>query len=116
MLTTESPTHPKGALQAHPATAYFVLAFAISWTGALVIAAPSLLRHTPVPRFSGILMFPAMLLGPLLGGILMTRVLDGKPGLRELLKSLVCWNIGIRWYCVLLLPPVLVLLVLSILT
>jgi len=41
-------------LLSHPVIAYFFLTFAISWLGALAVAAPYLLRHEPLPRITGI--------------------------------------------------------------
>lgn len=102
-------------LQRYPATAYFLLTFTISWVGALTIAAPSLIRGTPMPRLSGILIFPAMLLGPLAGGLVMTRAVDGPPGIRALVKRLIHWRVLPGWYAALLIPPLLILLVLNVL-
>lgn len=106
---------PASILQRYPVTAYFLLTLAISWAGALAIAAPSLIRGAPMPRLSGILIFPAMLLGPLISGLLMTRAVDGPLGIRALVKRLIHWRVSPRWYAVLLLPPLLILLVLNVL-
>jgi len=95
-----------------PITSYFLLTFAISWTAAFVVVAPKLLRGEPVPKFSGILMFPAMLIGPVVSGILMTRLSDGAAGMRKLFSSITRVRVGLGWYGVLLLPPVVVLAVL----
>jgi len=95
-----------------PAAAYFVLTFAISWSCALAVAAPHLLHHEPLPRLTGILMFPAMLLGPCVSSLALTFSFHGKPGLRDLFAGMTRWQVSPRWYALLLLPPVLVLLVL----
>jgi uncharacterized protein len=95
-----------------PLTSYFVFTFVISWSAAFTIVAPRLLHAEPIPKFSGILMFPAMLLGPVASGVLMTRLLDGPAGIRKLFSSIVRMRVGIGWYSVLLLPPAAVLAVL----
>jgi len=95
-----------------PLTSYFVFTFAISWSAAFAIVAPRLLHGEPIPKFSGILMFPAMLLGPVASGVFMTRLLDGPVGIRKLFSSIVRMRVGIGWYSVLLLPPAAVLAVL----
>jgi membrane protease YdiL (CAAX protease family) len=96
----------------HPVVAYFALTFTISWIAALAVAAPHLIRHEPLPTITGILMFPAMLLGPSISGILLTRIIDGSSGLRDLFSRMFLVRLPARWYAMLLVPPVLVLSVL----
>ena len=104
----------------HPLLSYFVLAFAISWGAVLtviVVGHGSILAtkeqfETLIP-FVGL----ANLLGPSVAGPLLTGLLYGKAGFRDLLASLTRWRVGARWYAVALLTaPLLyaaILLVLS---
>jgi uncharacterized protein len=96
----------------HPAAAYFAVAFGLSWSSALAVAAPHLLRHHSVPRFAGLMMFPAMLIGPCLGGIALTWIVDGRAGLRDLFSRMLRLRFPMRWFWALLLPPGLMLPVL----
>lgn len=93
----------------HAVAAYFVLTFGISWMGALAVAAPHLLRHEELPKLTGILMFPAMLLGPSFSGIFLAGWLDGRDGLKELFSRMVWGRVAGRWFLPLVVPPVLVL-------
>jgi len=108
-MSSDRQRKPGSFLRSHCVAAYFLLAFTISWLGALAVAAPHLLRHEPLPKITGVLMFPAMLLGPSLSGIFLTATVAGKNGLRDLLSRLLRARIPARWYAPLLIPPVLVL-------
>lgn len=99
----------------YPVASYFAATFAISWLGAFAVAAPHFVRHEPLPRMTGILMFPAMLIGPSLSGIVLKRIVDGKRGLRELFVAMFRAPASASWYGALLVPPFLVLTVLLLL-
>jgi membrane protease YdiL (CAAX protease family) len=104
---------PENFVKRHPVTIYFALTFAVSWLGAFAVAAPRLLRGEAIPKFAGLMMFPAMLLGPSAVGILLTRLVDGPTGLRDLFSRMRRVRVPLRWYAALLIPPVFVLTVLS---
>ena len=99
-------------LRRHPALSYFLLTFAVSWFAAFLVAAPNFLRGEPVPKFAGLMMFPAMLLGPSFAGILFTRLIGGSVGLRDLFSRMFRVRIPGRWYAALLIPTAFVLAVL----
>jgi uncharacterized protein len=118
-MTTPDETAPltsSSLLARHPALVYFLATFAISWVGALLLVAPQLLHGEPIPKFTGLMMFPMMLLGPSVSGIFLTGFFDGRAGLREFLSRLSPSRISARWLTVLLIPPICVLAVLFALT
>jgi uncharacterized protein len=96
----------------HSVLAYFLLTFGISWLGALAVAAPGIIRGYGVSKTTGIVMFPAMLLGPSVSGIALTCATDGREGLRDLFAWVRRVRFGARWYTALIIPPVLVLAIL----
>jgi membrane protease YdiL (CAAX protease family) len=57
-------------------------------------------------------MFPVMLVGPCISGIVLTSILEGARGLRRLFAQMSLSSFPARWYAALLVPPVLILTVL----
>ncbi len=110
-MPAQSPNvlEPRSWLRRHPAACYFGLTFCLSWLAAFLVAAPRLLRGQPLPNLTGILMFPAMLVGPSLSGILLTRFYDGPAGLCDLFSRMCRFRFPPRWYAALLIPPAFVL-------
>ena len=109
MKQQTSPMQRDTFLRRRPVGSYFALTFAVSGIGALLVAAPHLLRGQPLPKLTGILMFPAMLLGPSVVGIVLTRLVDGPTGLGDLFSRMHLVRFPLRWYAALLIPPLLVL-------
>lgn len=102
-----------GLIKRRPALCYFILTFFISWTGAFIVVASKVINGITIPRLDGILMFPVMLLGPPSASIILTRIIDGKQGVRNMLSRMGIWKVSFRWYLlILLLPPTLILIAL----
>jgi membrane protease YdiL (CAAX protease family) len=113
-MTSRQPENGNAGtfVRRHPVVAYFALTYAISWSGAFLVVAPRVLRHQAIPKIDGIIMFPVMLVGPVFSGILLTRIVDGASGLRDLFSRVRRVQLPVRWYVALLIPPSLILSVL----
>ena len=95
-------------IRRYPVVSYVAVAFGIAWGGVALVAD----RFGP----SLVVMFIPMAAGPTTASLILTGVLDGKQGYRELLARLARWRVAPRWYAVaLLLNPLVTLLVLGIL-
>lgn len=107
-------TLSSAVVKRRPVLAFYLLVFAISWGGILMLVAPG---GIPGPPEQVERLFPfalvALFAGPGIAGVLMTALVAGRPGLRDLLWRLLRWRVSARWYAVaLLLGPVLVAAVL----
>jgi membrane protease YdiL (CAAX protease family) len=97
-----------------PVLIYFALAFGISWGGGLFVLGPSRIPTTLEHLMTiGPLMYVAMLAGPSVAGLLMTSLVSGRAGLRELLTRLTTWRVGGRWYAMALLASPLMVMAVS---
>ena len=96
---------PRAFLQRHPVLIYFVLVFALSWGALLPVIgdplSPSSNDRTANPLF--LLAILAAPLAPTAASLLLTSLLDGRVGFRELLGRLGRWRVGWRWYAAALL-------------
>ncbi len=87
--------------------------FTTSWSLAFLVVFPEIIHGRAISYFGGIFMFPAMLLGPSIIGIILTAILDGRAGLNDLVARMRRWRVGSRWYAALLIPPTLILVTLT---
>jgi len=85
----------------HPVLTYFALAFALSWGALLTVVGPGGFNGTTEPTNAQLpFVFLAMFAGPTFAGILLTGLVHGTAGYRELRSRLLLWRVGARWYAV----------------
>ena len=77
----------------YPLITFFVLAYALSWWPSILYALD--LLPQPIVGF-----------GPFLAALVVLAITQGKSGIGGLLRRMVRWRVGIRWYAVALLLPV----------
>jgi membrane protease YdiL (CAAX protease family) len=94
----------KAFIKRHPLLSYFALAFVISWAGILIVVGPSGISANSLPSDMQVaLLYPTMVVGPSVAGLLLTGLLYGREGFRGLRSRLLKWRVGARWYAVALL-------------
>ena len=96
-------------IKRHPLGAFFVLAFAGAW----IISLPFLLARNgfgllpltlPLQVLPGLDLFTiGAFTGPTLAAVIVTAVTLGRTGLRQLLRRIGQWRVGIGWYLLALL-------------
>ena len=106
--TTRPPTNPsllKRLVIDHPLVAFFVVAFLGGW----LVLLPTVLFKSgfglipiAIPAPAVMLFFiPAAMAGPALAAFVVTGLVEGKEGTRELLRRRVLrWRVGIHWYLI----------------
>jgi uncharacterized protein len=109
MATAAAPVQPaapqrglKALLARHPLVSFFVMAFAFSW----IVWSPWILSEDGLGLLpyklggaaSGLLNTAAILLGPTVSAFIMTATTEGRAGIRRLLRRIVLWRVGLRWY------------------
>jgi len=89
----------EAAIKRHAVLIYFVLVFLLSGGSILLIVGPEgfPLKAEEFASF-GLSLYAAILAGPCVAGVLMTAIVDGRPGLRHLFARLRRWRIGWTWY------------------
>jgi membrane protease YdiL (CAAX protease family) len=98
-------TSIKAFAKRHPVLTYYALTFAISWGGLLlVIGGPGGIPGAP-EQFETLLpvVSLALVAGPSVASVLLTGLVYGRAGYRDLLSRLLRWRVGARWYAVALL-------------
>lgn len=91
-------------IKRYPVLTYFILTFAISFGGFVLVGGPGFFAGTDWqtdPRFMSAV--TAMLAGPPVAGLLLTGLVSGMAGLRDLLARLAKWRLGVGWYAIALL-------------
>ncbi len=113
-MSTSAPTHPtlpqsrlKALLVRHPLVSFFVLAYAGAWILEIPLALSAtgtgLLPYTiPLPAMA-LIIAAATYVGPTGAAFVMTGLLEGRPGVKALLRRYVRWRVGVRWYLFVLL-------------
>ncbi len=107
-----------GFIKRYPVLAYFVLTFAISCSGFLIVTVPGGIpgNTKQIDKLFPIALM-TLLISPITAGILSTGLVHGKAGFRELLSRLIKWRAGVRWYvAALLITPFLVTAILLVLS
>jgi membrane protease YdiL (CAAX protease family) len=94
----------KNFIKRHSELTYFVLTFIFTWGCMALAVYPDGFPITQEKfETAGALVYVAMLVGPSGASLLLTGILDGRAGYRELFSRLFRWRVGLRWYAVALL-------------
>ena len=95
-------TPREGLLARYPLISFFVMAFAFSWIAwspwVLSEDGAGLLPYELSGVAAGLLNAAAILVGPTLSAFIMTGITEGREGIRRLLRRIVLWQVGFRWY------------------
>jgi membrane protease YdiL (CAAX protease family) len=104
----------KAFIKSRPVLIYFALTFVISWGCIFIVIGPGgFLGTKEIAEELLPFVYLATLAGPSVAGILLTGLIDGRVGFRELVYRLLRWRVGVQWYAVALLAaPILMIAIL----
>jgi membrane protease YdiL (CAAX protease family) len=91
---SSQPLGVRSLIRAHPLISFFAFTLVLSWWPWPLYAT----GHSPLPVAS---------FGPFLAALLVLGLTEGRRGIRALLRSMLRWRVGARWWVVFLAVPVL---------
>jgi membrane protease YdiL (CAAX protease family) len=103
VLHRSFPTTIRAFIQAHAILTYYLLAFALSFGSILILVGPGAFLGTIEPADVLLPFGATIVIGPSVAGLLMTGLVHGRAGLREMRSRLLRWRVGMRWYAAALL-------------
>jgi membrane protease YdiL (CAAX protease family) len=94
-------------IKKNPVLSYFIFTFLISWGAILVLIAFNGMPDTVAEAQAQLpLAIMTFLLGPFISGLVMTGLVNGRNGYRNLWSRMLKWRISLVWYAIaLLLAP-----------
>ena len=100
----EQPREVRGGAQLSAAAlaGFFALAYALSWSWAIPLAA----AHLVVRRGAGWPTHYPLLFGPAIAAVVVTAWTMGRPGVRDLLSRMARWRVPLRWWLMAVSPAV----------
>ncbi|MFP5272385.1 CPBP family intramembrane glutamic endopeptidase [Coleofasciculus sp.] len=102
-------------MKKHPVTWFYILAFSFSWLGMISAALGSrAIAPFDSPYVQILSIFYAV--GPALAAVIVSQVAYGKTGVQEFDKGLIQWRVGLVWYIVAVLGPVVLLIAAQVVT
>jgi uncharacterized protein len=102
-------------MRKYPIAWFYILAFGISWLGMIsAVLASRGIAPSYRPYFLVLSIFFAV--GPALAAVIVSQVTHGQKGVRDLLKGLIQWRVGLVWYIVAVLGPAVLLIAAQVVT
>lgn len=96
-------------MRKYPVAWFYILAFGISWIGMISVVLASR-GIAPFYRPYFLVLSILYAIGPALAAVIVSQVAYGKKGVQNLLKGLIRWRVGLVWYIIAILGPVVLLI------
>jgi uncharacterized protein len=98
----------------HPTLSFFLLAYAITWTGIFAVVGIDGLQTGDLDMSRGMIVWLLMLLGPGVSGVFLTWLIEGRPGLTAMRRRMTRLPDRFSQYVLLLIAPAAAILTVSI--